>query len=226
MQKFPAMTAMTMLALVFMAANAGTAADAPKGCAQLCGNWMLDAAGGESPEQLVDAAMERYRVPRQNGPRFARSGEVPASGSQTPDAGPPDAGDATDARDDADNRPAMHSPRETMRDELVAALRPPAGLTFSDKGKEILLRAAGGPERRMFPGEPHSRVDSRGTARIRSDWKKGALTTIEDFGRGRTNTETYAPQPDGTLQLSLVLERPGIKPLRLRAVYRRGEAGR
>jgi hypothetical protein len=218
------------IGLGLVSANMLAAPAEPRGCAQLCGNWVLEATGGESAEQVVDAAIAQYRLPRQNGPRFSRSGEMPASGREPagdaargdtgPDPAPPAAGGGFEGP-----RP-MHPSRETMRDELVAALKPPASLAFSDKGNEILLRPAAGPERRIFPGEPHSRVDSRGTARIRSDWKKGALAFSEDFGGGRRNAETYSLQPDGTLQLALVVERSGMKELRLRAVYRRAEAGR
>jgi hypothetical protein len=201
-----------LLALVSAAANV-RGAEESSGCAQLCGSWVLDASLTEPVEPAVEAAMERYRVPRQNGPRISGTGDKVAPPRDVAPADAPPGG-------------AEFRRGPGLREQLVAALTPPESLAFAASGKQILLRAGTNPERRIFPGEPRSRVDSRGTSRIRADWKKGVLGLSEDFGGSYRNAESYAVQPDGTLQLALVLDRPGVKQVRLRAVYRRVEAGR
>jgi hypothetical protein len=204
--------AVFMLFAMVSVATVARDAEQPSGCAQLCGSWVLDESLTEPVEPAVDAAMERYRVPRQNGPRIAGTGEwIAPEGDAAPADAPPAAG--------SQRLPGL-------REQLMTALAPPPSLAFSTSGKQILLRAGTNPERRIFPGEPRSRVDSRGTSRISADWKKGVLALTEDFGGSYRNAESYVVQPDGTLQLALVLDRPGVKQVRLRAVYRRVEAGR
>jgi hypothetical protein len=92
---------------------------------------------------------------------------------------------------------------------------------LGEQGKQVLIRWGDNPERHLFPGEPHSRVDAQGTAKIRSEWKKDSLTINESYGSKREQTETYALLPDGTLQLTRVVERPEAKTMRLRSIYRR-----
>lgn len=115
----------------------------------------------------------------------------------------------------------QHDIKEQVRAQLLAALRPPAALVLGEQGKQVLIRWDDSPDRRVFPGEPHSRVDAQGTAKIRGDWKKDALVVNESYGSKREQTETYALLPDGTLQLTRVLQRPEAKSMRLRSIYRR-----
>jgi hypothetical protein len=108
-----------------------------------------------------------------------------------------------------------------VRAQMLTLLSPPTTLELGEQGKQVLIRWGDSPERRVFPGEPHSRVDALGTAKIRGNWKKDALTINESYGSKREQTETYTLLPDGTLQLTLVLERPEAKVMRLRSIYRR-----
>jgi hypothetical protein len=108
-----------------------------------------------------------------------------------------------------------------VRAQLLALVAPPASVVLGEDGKRIVIRWEENPERHVFPGEPHSRVDAQGTAKIRADWKKDALIINESYGSKREQTETYALLPNGTLQLTRVVERPEAKAMRLRSVYRR-----
>jgi hypothetical protein len=108
-----------------------------------------------------------------------------------------------------------------VRTQLVALLTPAAALTLAEQGDQVLIRAGDHPERRVFPGEPHSRVDAQGTAKVRADWKKDALVVNESYDSKHEQAETFALLPDGTLQVTLVMERPEAKSMRLRSVYRR-----
>jgi hypothetical protein len=174
--------------------------DDPPGCAWLCGNWVLDAAHSEAAEPVVDAALAKYKDVE--SPRPTRPSRI------GPDSPPPGPGFG---------RPT----RAQMRTELLALLASPAALTLSEQGDQVLIRAGDHPERRVFPGEPHSRVDAQGTAKIRADWKKDALVVNESYDSKHEQTETFALLPDGTLQVTLVLERPEAKTMRLRSLYRR-----
>jgi hypothetical protein len=185
------------LALGLVVLPAG-AVDAPPGCAWLCGNWIVDAALSESAEPLVDAALSNYKEPRpRNSPRqpagFA-AGPIPEQSVKT-----------------------------ALRDQLLQDLAPPASLVFGEQADAILIRAASGEVRRAYPGEPHSRITSQGTMKISTEWKKDALIVKETINGQSTTTETYALLPEGTLQLTRVMARPGMKALRLRAMYRRGQ---
>jgi hypothetical protein len=170
----------------------------PAGCAWLCGNWVLDAARSENAEPVVDAALVKYREAESHGP-------APRPGA---DSAPPG---------------VMPGPRTKVqvRKQLLALLAPPESLALTAEGDQVLIRAGDHAERRVFPGEPHSRVDAQGTAKIRSEWKKDALSVNESYGRKHAQTETFALLPDGTLRVTLVLERPEAKIMRLRSVYRR-----
>jgi hypothetical protein len=190
--------------LALMALPVG-AADMPPGCAWLCGNWTLDTARSEAAEYMVDVALEKYREPDPPKPGKPRKDDPPAQPGI--EVGP---------------APLDRPMKAEMRSQLLALLTPPASLVLGEQGNEVLIRAAGAGERRVFPGEPHSRVNAGGTTKVSTEWKKDALIINEDQGRGREQTETYALLPDGTLQVTRVVERPGVKLLRLRAVYRRG----
>lgn len=189
------------LALVLAALPA--AAGAPPGCTWLCGTWVLDSALSDPAEPAVDAALKTYRERR---PRSSpRHQPVPVAPEETP---------AADS--------AAESARAALRAQLLAAVEPPASLDFGEQGEVILIRVAGGEQRRAYPGEPHSRVTAQGTTKISTDWKKDTLIVAEDNG-GRSRSETYALLPDGTLQLTRVVQRPDLGKLQLRAIYRRGQ---
>lgn len=195
-----------VLAPLALLAMPALAQDAPPGCAWLCGKWVLETARSDSAESIIDAALEKYRDPEP--PRAVASRRDSRVGDFTADAPPPGPSD----------RPM----KAELRSQLLVLLTPPATLVLGEKGEEILIQAAGAEERRVYPGEPHSRVTADGTIKISTEWKKDALVVNEDQGRGREQTDTYALLPDGNLQVTRVVARPGARQARLRAVYRRG----
>jgi hypothetical protein len=164
--------------LLLVLAQPAWSGEDPPGCAWLCGNWVLDAAGSEAAEPVVETALEKFKT----------------GGAST---------------------------KAQVRAQLLTLMSPPPSLELGEQGKQVLIRWGDSPERRVFPGEPHSRVDAQGTAKIRADWKKDSLIVNESYGSKREQTETYALLPDGTLQLTRVVERPEAKVMRLRSIYRR-----
>lgn len=167
------------------------AGEMPPGCAWLCGNWVLDAQRSDTTGAVVDSGLEKYKEP---------------SGSRR---SPPPG---------AFNEPGS---KAEFREQLLVELAPPPAIVLAERGDEILIKVEGNPDRRIYPGEPHSRVDSRGTAKLRADWKKDALVISESYSSKHEQTETYALQPDGTLLLTRVFERAGARSMRQRLAYRR-----
>lgn len=109
-----------------------------------------------------------------------------------------------------------------LREELLAALTGPTTFVLADNGDEILLRVPSRPERRLTANRSHARVDQYGTAEIRASWRNDdSLLVTESYDRRRNQSESYALQRDGTLVITREVERPGIKRLKVRAVYRR-----
>jgi hypothetical protein len=194
-----------IIGLVLLPVRAG---EAPSGCAWLCGNWFLDAGLSDPAEPLVDTALQKYKQP---GPRRP----------QRPFPDDPLAPEGADAMPAA---PAPEPPgKAALRSQLLAELAPPASLAMGQQPDGLVIRAAGGDERRVYPGEPHTLVDSRGTTKIKTAWKRDALVIKEARGRNRKFTETFTLLSDGNLQLTRVLVRPGLKEMRLRALYRRDQ---
>jgi hypothetical protein len=205
MKSIPALLAISLLALP------ATAMETPAGCAWLCGDWTLDVTQGDAIEPLVDAALLKVKEP---GPR--KVGRAPRDAGLA-QAAPQEVGVAASAE------PAALSPaRAALRKQLLDDLEPEASLGFEAEARVILLGTSGGELRRLYPGEPHTRVTSRGCITIATDWKKNALVVREEQARTLRISDTFALLPDGALQLTRVVERSGIKPLTLRALYRRG----
>lgn len=109
-----------------------------------------------------------------------------------------------------------------LRTELLAVLTALPALTLAEQDNEILIRTAGRPDRRLTANRSHARVDATGTAEIRASWRSDdSLQVTETYDRRRSQSETYALQRDGTLVITREVERPGIKRLKVRLVYRR-----
>lgn len=120
-------------------------------------------------------------------------------------------------------RPGRDQPtRAQLRQELLALLAPPASLTLAEQGDDILIRVTGQPERRIVVGETRNRTDAAGTAEVRASWRSDdSLAITETYDRRRSQSENFALQRDGTLVITREVERPGVKRLRVRSVYRR-----
>lgn len=198
----------TLLALLLFTALPAMAAQPPSGCGRLCGQWVLDPSHSDAAEAALDTALATYKEPKARRERGMR-GDGPV-------------GDVV-ADMERSIGPIFDRPqRDDLRIELLPLVTPPASLQFDRRNAEILIRAPGRGERRITVGSPHSRVDAAGTAKISASWKAGALLIRERYDRKREYLETYTLQRDGTLLVTRVLERPGLKTLRLRALYQRG----
>jgi hypothetical protein len=111
---------------------------------------------------------------------------------------------------------------EQMRADLRALLLPPAMITLAEQGEAIIIRA-GQDSRTLSVSHPLERTDDAGTAEIRTSWRSDdSLQVSVSYDRRRNHTENYALQRDGTLVITREVERPGVKRLRARFVYRRG----
>jgi len=200
-----------MLGLLWLIALPVWADDAPSGCGRLCGSWVLDASRSEPAEAAIDAALDNYQdpaPPRPHNPRMEDYG-LPADSASA---------SAQSSRPERPARPV----RTELRTQLLEQLTPPASLVVSANDDEVVLHPSAGPERHAFPGEPHTRVDAQGTATIHTKWKHQALVIDEHYGPRHDQTDTLVVLPDGTLQITREVERPGVKLLTLRSVYRRG----
>ncbi|MEJ0100140.1 MAG: hypothetical protein WDO12_10545 [Pseudomonadota bacterium] len=205
-----------ILGLLLILALPAWADDAPSGCGMLCGNWVLDAAHSDALEPVVDAALVKYKEPK--APRIHR----PYYDDR--DLVKYDPLEAVESQFQDPNLDFEPQTKEQMRAALLVTLAAPPTLLFSAQGDDVLMRTGEHFERRFFPGEPHSRVDSHGTAKINTDWRKNVLFVSESYkGKGkREGTETYALQSDGSLLVTRTLERSGVALMRVRYVYRRG----
>ncbi len=198
-----------LVAVLLLASAPAWPAQVPAGCGTLCGSWQLDAAHSDPAEATLDQALAGYRDPRPKRTRHGGSGDPLAD----IEAG------AIDALGPIHDRPG----RDMLRDDLLPLVRAPQALTLAADGKAILIRTGERSQRKLSPGEPHSRVDAEGTAKIRCTWQSGRLVVSEVYDRKRRYTETFELQrADGSLVVTREIERPGLKALRVRFVYRPG----
>jgi hypothetical protein len=201
-----------LAALLIVALPAG-AAPAP-GCGALCGTWQLDTAASVAVAPAVDAALKSYNNPRaRRVPRSMRSRE----------GLPEDTIDQIEQSMERSLGPILDRPvREDLRSDLLSLLEPPALLNLDARGTDLVIQEDSQLARRLTPGKPRARVTEDGTATIEVRWKKSDhLTISERYDRKRRYSETYTLQPAGTLLVTRDVERPGLKPLRIQAVYRR-----
>ena len=191
--------------ILLLAAAPACAGQGTEACQALCGNWSLQASGDAPVEARIDAALATYKAPR---PRH----------ESRPIAR--DARDAAQAAAEDAIGPVFDRPeRAGLRAELLGLLRSPQDLEFASRGPEIEIRSGKTLARRVEPGRKHSRVDELGTAKIRTAWTSGALVITEKYDRRHEQQESYKLQKDGTLLVVREVERPGVKTIRVEAVY-------
>jgi antitoxin (DNA-binding transcriptional repressor) of toxin-antitoxin stability system len=188
-------------------------AAAPTGCGSLCGNWQLDTSLSAAVAPAVETALSAYSEPRgRKPPRSARNRE----------GFPETTVDQIDSAMEHSLGPVFDRPgRAELRTELMAALTPPTRLNLDARGKDILIQGDGDPVRRLTPGTPKARVNANGTAEIMTNWKSERLTIAERYDKKNQYAESYALQTTGTLLVTREIKRPGLKPLKLQAIYRR-----
>jgi hypothetical protein len=200
------LTALLVMALPVWAAAA-------TGCGSLCGDWHLDAALSVAVAPAVDEALRSYRDPRaRRAPRSQRSRDGHAE----------TAAEQMDAAMDNTLGPIIDRPvRDDLRSELMSLLVPPTQLKLDARGTDFLIQGDRQSVRKVSPGTPKARIDANGTARILATWKSDRLQIVEKYDRSRKYHETYSLQVAGTLLVTRLVERPGMKPLRIDSVYRR-----
>ncbi|MGC4029622.1 MAG: hypothetical protein QM696_12185 [Steroidobacteraceae bacterium] len=178
----------------------------PLDCGALCAQWVLDEGSGGNVDALLDTALADYREPK---PRHMNRPPPTLEGLEQADL-ERSLGPITD-------RPG----KAELRRELQRLLRIPARLSIAVDGRDVLLAEAPEPPRRLSPGEPHARVDSLGTAEIRTVLRNARLTVSESYDSRRSYTQTYSVQRgNGRLIVVHEVRRPGLKPLRLQVTYR------
>ena len=140
MKRMPAIGLLFSLCLGL--AEAGTT---PPACASLCGEWRLDVAASDKPEQLLDAAFQQFREPKVRRPHMPNTDNLEALGR---------------AADEEALGPILDRPRsKELREELQRALQQPRGLAISANAEDIRISGDGASPRSMTPGEHSSRVD-------------------------------------------------------------------
>jgi hypothetical protein len=201
-----------LVALMFAAFPA--IAVQPATCGSLCGSWRLDTTLSAAVAPAVDAALRSYSDPRARRParsQRSRDGNLETTVEQI------------DAAMENSLGPMIDRPvRADLRAELMSLLTPPAQLNLEARGADILIKGDGQLTRKLSPGTEKTRVNAEGSATILANWKSNRLTITERYDRKRRYNETYVLQAaDGSLLVTREVQRPGMKSLRIQAVYRR-----
>jgi hypothetical protein len=195
-------TWLVLCALLWGTVPAAAAPARVQPCAP-CGQWQLDPSASEPVQPAIDAALSRYKEPRRRPVRAPR-GDIVAETQ-------------AEFENSLDEPVAGPGRRTRLREELARLLRAPDALELSSTGADVLIQGGGGA-RRFTPGEPHARVDGRGTARISAQWRGKTLSIAETYDRRTSNREVYAIEGN-TLVVTRTIERQGLPDVTVRSVY-------
>jgi hypothetical protein len=200
----PVRRSFLLLAAGLSLSSLGAAATTPPACPP-CGAWRLESS--DDATAAVDAAMAKYK------PRKPRMMRVPT-------------GDIA-AESEAEFHNSLEMPQPGYREELRAGLlklaTSPAELKVRLDGEDVVVEAAGGPTRRVTPGEPHARVDSMGTAEIASKWRRDGLLVTETYTGKTNNREAYVVDAaHASLTVTRTFERRGLPDVVVHSHYVRG----
>lgn len=199
-----------MLALAGPALLAQTAQAQSLRCDKLCANWVLDAAASTDVSAAIDAAVASYKEEKV---RRIRSGNDIASLERA---------ELEEGLGPMRSRPQ----REELRTQLQQQLKVPGQLRLSVNDDVVLVDEGGTSPRRFEPGQPYSRVDSIGTAKITIRLQGSVFEVVENYGKGRSNRESYAAADKGArLTVTRTLSRPGMKDIKIQSVYAPAAAG-
>jgi hypothetical protein len=178
-------------------------------CGALCGEWRLDTAASDSPAQVLDAAFANFKDPK---PRH-----MPKP--------PPSASDevVVGAMDEESLGPTFkRMPRNGLREELQKMMRQPPGLQLTASGQDIRISTDAGLADRVTPGEPHTRVDRYGSARISTSWHGSRLEIIEKYDHSNVQKTTFSLRStDGAMEVLQVITRSGLPKVSFHTIYRR-----
>ena len=191
--------------LTWLAVCPGTALAAQAPCAKLCGSWSLVEAESSDVAAVIADAVASYKEEKIRTVRH-RSADlaVMAQAELEESLGPL----------------RMRPQRDDLHKQLTQQLVIPEHLNVRLADAVVVLDEQRGSPRRFEAGEPYSRVDSIGTAKITIRRQPDELLVSEDYGRSRSNRELYKVAPKGNrLVVTRTIERPGLKTLSVRSVY-------
>lgn len=201
------MKRLAVIALLFPLVIGPALAANPPACASLCGEWRLDAAASDRPEQLLDAAFRQFKEPKLRRSHVPNTDNIEALGK---------------AADEEALGPILDRPRSReLREELLLVVQQPRSLTITADADDIRIAGDGASLRSLTPGEHSSRVDRYGSARIDSRWRGSQLAVTEKYDRRNQQETTYTLGSDATLRVQQVIARRGLPRITLRSVYRR-----
>jgi len=202
------MKPLAVLALLFpLATGVARAASPPLACASLCGEWRLDPAASDKPDQLLDTAFLQFKEPKQRRMHLPDTDNIEALGK---------------AADENALGPILDRPRSReLREELLHVIQQPRSLTLSPDADDIRIAGDGTTSQSVTPGERSARVDRYGSARIDTRWRGSQLAVSEKYDRRNQQETTYVLGSDNTLRVQQVIARPGLPRITLRSVYRR-----
>jgi hypothetical protein len=201
------MKRLAVIALLFPLVIGPARAANPPACASLCGEWRLDTAASDRPEQLLDVAFQQFKEPKLRRSHIPNTDNIEALGK---------------AADEEALGPILDRPRSReLREELLLVVEQPRSLTITADADDIRIAGDGASRRSLTPGEHSSRVDRYGSARIDSRWRGSQLAVTEKYDRRNQQETTYSLGSDATLRVQQVIARRGLPRITLRSVYRR-----
>jgi len=199
-----------LLSLLVCVALPQTARAQSLRCDKLCASWVLDPAASTDVAAAIDTAVESYKEEKVRRIRSGNDIESMARAELEEGLGP------------MRSRPQ----REELRTQLQGQLRVPDQVRLSVDDDVVLVDEGGKTPRRFEPGQPYSRVDSIGTAKITIRLQGSVFEVTENYGKGRSNRESYALAPKaGHLVVTRTLSRPGMKDVKIVSVYTPATAG-
>ena len=179
-------------------------------CDKLCASWVLDPTASTDVAAAIDSAVDTYKEEKVRRPRSGNDIASMARAELEEGLGP------------MRSRPQ----RDELRTQLQQQLKVPEKVRLAVDDEVVLVDEGAKSPRRFEPGQPYSRVDSVGTAKITIRLQGSVFEVIENYGKGRSNRESYAAAPKGgNLIVTRTLSRPGMKDIKIISVYAPAGAG-
>jgi hypothetical protein len=189
----------------------------------------MQTLGPESAPVLADLIVKNADWPDAQEATKRLRNLVPPAALRDPNQPPPDPMQDPMARAELEEGlgPMRSRPqREQLRTQLQGQLRVPEHVRLSVDDDVVLVDEGGKTPRRFEPGQPYSRVDSIGTAKITIRLQGSVFEVTENYGKGRSNRESYAMAPKGgQMVVTRTLARPGMKDVKITSVYTPASAG-
>jgi hypothetical protein len=194
-----------VLTLAWLAGGPDPALAAVAPCGKLCGSWTLLSAESSDVAAVIADAVAGYKEEKIRTVRH-RSADLAAM--------------AQAELEESLGPLRLRPQRDELHKQLTQQLVIPEHLNVRLVDAVVVLDEQRSSPRRFEAGEPYSRVDSIGTAKITIRRQADELLVNEDYGRSRSNRELYKVAPKGErLVVTRTIERPGLKTLVIRSVY-------